>query len=129
MPGVLFGLAVSAKASALLYCGLALFVCEAWRWKAIHRSLFAMTSVVAAAASRFYAESWALLRFLRTAATQELGERFHLWEIACRGGAIGAQAGKARERDTVPARQSFQKTFGADLPKIEKAFRAWLATL
>ncbi len=46
-PGVLFGLAVNAKASALLYCGLALFVCEAWRWKAIHRSLIAITSVVA----------------------------------------------------------------------------------
>jgi len=80
-------------------------------------------------ASRFYAESWALLRFLRTASSQELGERFHLWELACRGGAVGAEPGKARQRNTVPAQESFQKAFGADLPKIEAAFRAWLATL
>lgn len=82
-----------------------------------------------AKASRFYAEAWAFLRFLRTATNQEMGERFHLWELACRGGAIGAQAGKARMRDTAPGRESFQKAFGADLPKLETAFRAWLATM
>ena len=80
-------------------------------------------------ASRFYVESWAFLRFMRTATNQEMGERFHLWELACKGGAVGARAGKARERDTAPGRESFQKAFGADLAKLETAFRAWLATL
>ena len=80
-------------------------------------------------ASRFYAESWAFLRFLRTGSLPEIRDRFRLWELACKGGAIGAKAGKARDRDTAPGREAFQKSFGADLPALEKAFRAWLATL
>ncbi len=80
-------------------------------------------------ASRFYVESWAFLRFLRTAALPEIRDRFRLWELACRGGAVGAKAGKARERDTAPGREAFAKAFGADLPALEKAFRGWLTTL
>ena len=81
-----------------------------------------------ARSARFYAESWAFLRYMRTATSQELGERFHLWDLSCRGGAIGASRGGARVRDTAPGRESFQRAFGADLAKIEPAFRAWLAT-
>lgn len=80
-------------------------------------------------ATRFYVESWAFLRFLRTAAPADLRDRFRLFELACRGGAVGAKAGKARERDTAPGREAFAKAFGADLPALEKAFRGWLATL
>jgi hypothetical protein len=79
-------------------------------------------------ASRFYAESWAFLRFLRTGAPAAVRDRFALWELACRGGAIGAKAGRARERDTAPAEASFGQAF-PDLPVIEKAFVAWLRAL
>lgn len=76
---------------------------------------------------RFYAQSWALLRYLRTAAGPEIVARFRLWETACRGAALGAQAGKPREQDTAPASAAFARMFSADLPRIEQGFRAWLA--
>ena len=76
---------------------------------------------------RFYAESWALLRYMRTSAGPDLVARFRLWEIACRGAAVGAQAGKPREQDTAPATQAFERAFGADLGKIESGFKEWLA--
>ena len=76
---------------------------------------------------RFYSESWAFLRFLRTAASADVQARFRLWETACRGAALGAQAGKPREQDTAPAAGEFSRRFAMDLPAIEKAFRDWLA--
>jgi hypothetical protein len=76
---------------------------------------------------RFYSESWALLRFLRTAASADVQARFRLWETACRGAALGAQVGKPREQDTAPAAAEFTRRFGAEIPAIEKAFRDWLA--
>ena len=56
---------------------------------------------------RFYTESWALLRWFRTAASPDLQERFGIWETACRGAALGAQAGKPREQDTSPSTSEF----------------------
>ena len=78
---------------------------------------------------RFYAESWAFLRWIRTASSPEMQSRFHLFETVCRGQALGAQAGKPREQDANPALSEFQRRFGADLPTMEKAFKEWLAAL
>jgi hypothetical protein len=77
----------------------------------------------------FYAQSWALRRWLRTAAPDEVRERFSLWETMCRGAALGAQQGKPNEGDTTPAQEAFQRILGKDLPALEPAFRKWLATL
>lgn len=76
----------------------------------------------------FYAQSWAFLRFLRTGASPDVQARFRLWETACRGAAFGAQAGKPREQDTGPASADFRRRFGAEVPALEKAFRAWMAS-
>ncbi len=76
---------------------------------------------------RFYTQSWAFLRYMRTAAPNPVQARFHVWELACRGAALGAQPGKPREEDTLPASQAFQTTFGTELDALEKGFRTWLA--
>jgi hypothetical protein len=78
---------------------------------------------------RFYSESWAFLRWLRTASAPELQARCRLWETACRGAGLGVQAGKPREQDTNPATSEFSRRFGSDLAAMETSFKAWLAGL
>jgi hypothetical protein len=95
----------------------------------IGKDALAMLSTDKGAGHRFYSESWALLRWFRTAAPAETQERFRLWEVACRGAALGARAGEPRSQDTAPATADFSRRFGADLPAIETAFREWLAGL
>jgi hypothetical protein len=80
-------------------------------------------------AGTFYASSWALRRWLRSGAAPEIAERFAMWETMCRGGALGATAGKPHSGDTTPATQLFQTMLGGQLPALEPAFKAWLATL
>lgn len=75
----------------------------------------------------FYTQSWAFLRYLRTAAPADVSTRFRRWEAVCRGAALGAEAGKPRQEDVSPATAAFQKEFGADLATLESGFRAWLA--
>lgn len=75
----------------------------------------------------FYTQSWALFRYLRTAAPRDVVERFRRWEAVCKGAALGAEAGKPRGDDVSPASAAFQKEFGADLAAIEAGFKAWLA--
>jgi hypothetical protein len=77
----------------------------------------------------FYAESWALRRWLRSGAPAEIQERFALWETMCRGGALGAEVGKPNGGDASPASQLFQKLLGDALPALEPAFQQYLATL
>jgi hypothetical protein len=78
---------------------------------------------------RFYAQSWAFLRYMRTAAPSDLIARFRTWDNACKGGALGAKAGRPREEDTAPASATFQKMLGNDVPALERGFRAWLEKL
>jgi hypothetical protein len=75
----------------------------------------------------FYTQSWALFRYLRTAAPKDVTDRVRRWEALCKGAALGAEAGKPRGDDVSPASAAFQKEFGADLPAIEAGFKAWLA--
>jgi hypothetical protein len=79
-------------------------------------------------ARRFYAESWAFYRYMKSAAPKEVASRFALWEAMCRGQALGAEAGKPASRDAAPAGDLFRARLGGDLAAIEKGFRAWLAS-
>ena len=75
----------------------------------------------------FYNEAWAFFRYLRTAAGNEIGERFARYELVCRGAALGAKAGEHHNRDATDAATYFKTLFGPDLPAIEQRFQAWLA--
>lgn len=79
---------------------------------------------------RFYAESWAVMRYLRSGVDVALTDAFRVWELGCRGGAAGAEIGKPDSRNETPACDLFRtQVLGERLPEIDKAFRAWLATL
>jgi hypothetical protein len=82
-----------------------------------------------ASASVFYAQSWAFRRFLRTGAGADVAERFALWEMMCRGAALGAEAGKPNGGSATPAADLFRTTFAKDLPSLEAGFKTWLKTL
>jgi len=77
---------------------------------------------------RFYAQCWALHRFL----LQERGAwraRFLFFEAECRGGILGAPERGRPTPNPVPATAVFQRLFAQDLDRIEQEFRAWLAAL
>jgi hypothetical protein len=82
-------------------------------------------------AHAFYAESWAFLRFLRTAAGEDVARRFAQWETTCRGALVDAVILGVGPDKSKPATSSdlFLKSFGKELPKLEDAFFAWLAKL
>jgi hypothetical protein len=77
---------------------------------------------------RFYAQSWAFLRWLRTAARPTWREKFVRWEAMCRGIGIGAVPGKVNY-DAGEANKRFQDLLGKELAAAEKEFVAWLAGL
>lgn len=76
----------------------------------------------------FYVQSWAFLRWLRTAAPADVTTRYRRWEAVCRGAALGAKAGAPRQEDVAPASEAFLKEFSGDLPALEAAFVRWLET-
>ena len=76
---------------------------------------------------RFYAEAWALQRFLRED-RNPWGARFLHWEAQCRGAVLGAPEG-GRYGDTSGARAVFDRLFSSDLDQLEAAFGEWLAKL
>ncbi len=77
----------------------------------------------------FYSESWALRRWFRTAAPEDVRERFALWETMCRGAALGATVGKPNQGDVSPAMEAFTRLLGKDMVTLEPLFRAWLSSL
>jgi hypothetical protein len=77
-------------------------------------------------AVQFYTQAWAFQRFLRSADCP-WREDFDAFEAQCRGGALGAVAGKAGDRK--PAQTLFDERFGKQLDAIEKAFHAFLKKL
>ncbi len=77
-------------------------------------------------ALRFYAQSWAFLRYLRTGAGAEIADRLGRWEAMCRGSAIGAEAGAPLKTDRKQAQALFLDTLGEGIEKLEAGFGAWL---
>jgi hypothetical protein len=86
---------------------------------------------------RFYAEAWALQRFLRGEKTPWQA-KFRQWEAQCRCLVLGAPQGSApqgnaqlsgRFGDPSQAQVQFERLFGPDLDELETAFRDWLAKL
>jgi hypothetical protein len=77
-------------------------------------------------ALQFYTHAWAFQRFLRNADCP-WREEFDAFEAQCRGGALGAVAGKAGDRK--PAQAVFDERFGQQIDAIETAFHAWFKKL
>ena len=77
----------------------------------------------------FYAQSWALVRFLRQGASEDLQERFDIFVTMCAGSAAGADAKDVRKRNTQPATEIFNQLFGDQLRTLERDFQDWLTTL
>ncbi|MGE0191072.1 MAG: hypothetical protein AB7T63_03430 [Planctomycetota bacterium] len=75
----------------------------------------------------FYLQSWAFVRWLRTAAGKDIAERFEQFELLARGSGAGAQAGQHRSHDAKAASELFTRTVGPDVRTLETDFRAWLA--
>lgn len=77
----------------------------------------------------YYAQSWALLRYLRTGAGAEIATRLDQWETRCIGQALGYVLGVKRQSTHGPASDLFMDLFGKDLRKLEEGFRVWLSAL
>jgi hypothetical protein len=77
----------------------------------------------------FYAQSWAFLRFMRSAAGADVAERFERWERTCIGAALGADETDVRAGDPTAARTLFAATFGGELGELEARFRDYVAAL
>ena len=80
-------------------------------------------------AARFYAQSWAFLRYLRTGAGQAVANRLAIWEARCRGAAVGAEVGKPRARNQAESTKLFEAAFAGELFRLETGFRKWLESL
>jgi hypothetical protein len=80
-------------------------------------------------ARRFYAQSWALVRFLEQGAGPEVAARFERWRTLCFGSAAGAELDKPYLTDASTSQRLFGETFEKDLARLEQEFGAWLASL
>ncbi|MEQ1891987.1 MAG: hypothetical protein ABL998_05545 [Planctomycetota bacterium] len=76
----------------------------------------------------FYAQAWALVSFLESEAAADYGERFSRWRSMCFGSAIGTDFQHPYESDEQKSEDLFLAQFEQDLPALEKAFQAWLAS-
>jgi hypothetical protein len=77
---------------------------------------------------RFYAECWALQRFLRED-KNPWQARFGYFEAQCRGAVLGAPEGGRKTLDPTASRALCDRLFGPDLEQIDGAFREWLQKL
>lgn len=80
-------------------------------------------------AFQFYAQSWALLYYLRNAADKTKRTHFTAWEQRCFGSATGAQVDNLNASNSKPAGLLFREKFREDLPELEADFQAWLDEL
>ncbi|MEO6595955.1 MAG: hypothetical protein ABIP94_14480 [Planctomycetota bacterium] len=76
---------------------------------------------------RFYAQSWALQRFLLEKGNP-WQETCLVWEAECRGALPGADS-TVRLGNAQPSVQAFERAFAKDLDALEAAFRTWLDCL
>jgi hypothetical protein len=83
----------------------------------------------ALAARRFYAQSWAFLRFLREGAGPEIAGRLERWREQCLGSVLGADLYKPYAMDPSASRALFLELFEADLARLEAEFVPWLRAL
>jgi hypothetical protein len=81
------------------------------------------------AGNRFYAQSWAFVRFLRQGAVPEVRETFADWERYCRGASLGAVVGDPRSTHSAPAAELFEQMMAEQLPMLEESFQAYVAGL
>lgn len=81
------------------------------------------------AARRFYAQSWAFLRFLEQGTSPAIAERLDQWRRICLGSILGADLYRAYAMDSSASQKLFLDLFGPDLERLESEFVAWLAEL
>lgn len=77
-------------------------------------------------ALKFYAQSWALLYYLRTDADKSKRNLFHTWEQRCFGSAVGAQVGNIYGTDSKVANDLFRRFHNKNFPNLEDKFQTWL---
>ena len=80
-------------------------------------------------ALKFYAQSWALLYYLRTDAEKDKRNIFQIWEQRCFGSAVGAQVGQINRTDSKAANELFGRMLSKNFPKLEAEFQAWFDEL
>lgn len=80
-------------------------------------------------ARRFYAQSWAFLRFLEEGAGDEIAARLERWRTMCLGSILGADLYKPYAMDHAASSALFLELFEPDLERLERDFLAWLARL
>lgn len=78
---------------------------------------------------RFYAQSWAFLRFLEQGAGPEIAARLGRWRTMSLGSAAGAEFEKPYATDAATSRRLFLELFEKDLARLEQEFGAWLKAL
>ena len=81
------------------------------------------------AARRFYAQSWAFVRFLEQGAGPEIAAKLERWRTLCFGSAAGAERNKPYVTDASTSRRLFRELFEQDLAGLETTFGAWLESL
>lgn len=80
-----------------------------------------------AGARRFYAQSWAFLRFLEEGAGPEVAERLERWRQMCLGSILGADLYKPYAMDSAASQKLFLELFEKNLGRLEREFAVWLA--
>ncbi len=80
-------------------------------------------------AAVFYAESWALMRYFREGATDDVREAFDTWQAFCRGAAIGAKIGDRDASDGTATIAEFERLVGPHLDRIETEFATFVESL
>jgi hypothetical protein len=78
-------------------------------------------------ARRFYAQSWAFLRFLEEGAGTEIAARLERWRTMCLGSILGADLYKPHVLDRSASHTLFLELFEPDLERLERDFLVWLA--
>jgi hypothetical protein len=81
------------------------------------------------AARRFYAQSWAFVRFLEQGAGPEIAARLARWRTMCLGSAAGADLDKPYQTDASASERLFLELFERDLERLEQEFGVWLKAL
>lgn len=79
-----------------------------------------------AAARRFYAQSWAFVRFLETGLEGRHARRFERWLDLCLGSGMGADLDRPYAGHASESLDLFFELFGKDLDELEEAFVVWL---
>lgn len=79
-----------------------------------------------AAARRFYAQSWAFVRYLETGNEGRHARRFERWLDLCLGSGLGADLDRPYAGHAAESLDLFFELFGDELDGLETSFGAWL---